>query len=71
MMGGASCPPVDAVASMAPASVRLKPERIISGMVIRPLSSTLATALPETVPNKAEAMTAALPAPPQDRAVAP
>ena len=58
--GGASCPPVEAVASMAPAIVALNPVRFISGMLTIPLTSTLATALPEIMPKRPEEITDAL-----------
>ena len=38
--------------------------RFISGMVIGPSTMTLATALPETVPNRLDETTATLPGPP-------
>ena len=38
--------------------------RFISGMVIGPSTMTLATALPEIVPNRLELTTATLPGPP-------
>ncbi|MNC94630.1 hypothetical protein D3C83_115330 [compost metagenome] len=38
--------------------------RFISGIVIGPSTSTFATALPDTVPNKLELTTATLPGPP-------
>ena len=47
----------------------LKPERFINGIVTTPVISTLATALPDTVPNSPDEMTEALPAPPQARPV--
>ena len=57
-------PPVEAVASTAAANGGRKPVRFISGMVIGPSTMTLATALPDTVPNRLELTTATLPGPP-------
>ena len=51
MIGGMIWPPVDATASTAAANCGRKPVRFISGMVIGPSTITLATALPEIVPN--------------------
>ncbi|MNC91937.1 hypothetical protein D3C83_82830 [compost metagenome] len=67
--GGASWPPVEAVASMALANAALNPVRFISGMVMMPSTSTLATALPETVPKSPDETIDALAAPPQARPV--
>jgi hypothetical protein len=67
MTGGISWPPVDAVASTAPACSGLRPVRFISGMVTMPVPTTFDTALPEMVPNSAEAPTAALALPPRKR----
>ena len=64
MIGGMIWPPVEAIASTAAANGGRKPERFMSGMVIGPSTSTLATALPETVPNRLELTTATLPGPP-------
>ena len=64
MTGGMICPPVEATASTAAANGGRKPVRFISGMVIGPSTMTLATALPETVPNRLELTTATLPGPP-------
>ena len=52
MIGGMICPPVEATASTAPANSGRKPVRFISGMLICPVTMTLATALPEMVPNR-------------------
>ena len=57
-------PPVDATASTAAANGGRKPVRFISGMVIGPSTMTLATALPDTVPNSADETIATLPGPP-------
>ena len=64
MMGGISCPPVLADASMAPAKKGLNPERRISGMVNVPVVTTFATALPERDPMKALATAAVFAGPP-------
>jgi hypothetical protein len=64
MIGGMSWPPVEATASTAAAKGGRKPVRFMSGMVIGPSTITLATALPETVPNRLELTTATLPGPP-------
>ena len=58
------CPPVDATASTAAANGGRKPVRFISGIVIGPSTITLATALPETVPNRLDDTIATLPGPP-------
>ena len=52
---------------MDPAVSGLKPKRFISGMVNEPVVTTLAVALPETLPIKALAMTAVLAGPPRNR----
>jgi hypothetical protein len=64
MIGGMICPPVEATASTAAANGGRKPLRFIRGMVIGPSTITLATALPDTVPNRLELTTATLPGPP-------
>ena len=64
MIGGMICPPVEATASTAPANSGRKPVRFISGMLICPVTMTLATALPEMVPNRLDETTATLPGPP-------
>src|SRR3546814_8704633 len=69
MIGGMIWPPVDATASTPAANGALKPVRFISGMVMAPVTITLATALPDTVPNSDEEMTATLPGPPAERPV--
>ena len=58
------CPPVEATASTAAANGGWKPVLFISGMVIGPSTITLATALPDTVPNRLELTTETLPGPP-------
>ena len=62
--GGMIWPPVEATASTAAANGGRKPVRFIRGMVIGPSTITLATALPETVPNRLEETIATLPGPP-------
>ncbi len=52
--GGMIWPPVEATASTAAANGGRNPVRFISGMVIGPSTITLATALPDTVPNRLE-----------------
>jgi hypothetical protein len=64
MMGGMICPPVEATASTPAAKCGLKPVRFISGIEIGPSTMTLATALPEMVPNRLEETTETLPGPP-------
>ena len=64
IIGGISCPPVDAAASMPAAKRGLKPERIIIGIVIIPVDAVVATAEPETEPINPELMIAMWPAPP-------
>ena len=51
-------PPVDAVASTAPAKRDVKPIFFINGMVKVPVVATLATALPLNEPVNADEMTA-------------
>src|SRR3546814_12037553 len=65
--GGMNCPPVEAIASMAPASCGRKPVRFMSGMVKEPVVTTLATEEPEIEPNSAEVRTAILAGPPRQR----
>jgi hypothetical protein len=57
--GGMICPPVEAAASTPPAKLGLKPIFLDDGMVNTPVETTLATAVPESEPNRAEAATAA------------
>ncbi len=64
MIGGMIWPPVEATASTAPANSGLKPVRFIKGMLIWPVTMTLATAEPEIAPNSDELTTATLPGPP-------
>ena len=64
MIGGMSCPPVLAAASMAAAKCGRKPARRMSGMVKVPVVTTFATALPEREPMKALATAAVFAGPP-------
>src|SRR3546814_10134552 len=68
--GGMNWPPVEAMASMAPASWGRKPVRFMSGIVKEPVVTTLATDEPEIEPNKAEVITAILAGPPRQRPAA-
>ena len=70
MIGGIICPPVEAVASTPPANSGLKPRRFIIGIVITPVPTTFATAEPETVPNRDDAIIAAWAGPPRNRLMA-
>ena len=65
--GGVICPPVEATASKAPATLGEKPAWRMSGMVMTPVDATLDTALPEIEPNMADATTAILAEPPRVR----
>ena len=64
MIGGINWPPVEDAASTPPAKVGLNPAFFISGMVITPVEAVLATAEPEIVPVRPDAMTATMPGPP-------
>ena len=64
MIGGMIWPPVDAIASTPAAKCGWKPVRFISGIEIGPSTMTLATALPEIVPNRLDDTTDTLPGPP-------
>ena len=64
--GGMICPPVEATASTAAAKAGRNPVRFMSGIVMGPVTMTLATALPDTVPNMDELTMATLPGPPDD-----
>src|SRR5690606_12586279 len=70
MTGGISCPPVDAVASVAAANDGRNPARFIIGMVNDPDATVLATELPETIPCIPLAAMAALAGPPANLPVA-
>ena len=63
--GGISWPPVDETASIAAASCGRNPAFFMSGIVTTPVVTTLATTLPEMVPNNEDAMIAILPGPPR------
>src|SRR3546814_17682686 len=65
--GGMNWPPVEAMASMAPASWGRKPVRFMRGIVKEPVVTTLATDEPEIEPNRAEVITAILAGPPRQR----
>jgi hypothetical protein len=69
MIGGMICPPVLATASTAAANGGRKPVRFISGIVTWPVTITLATAEPETLPKSEDEITATLPGPPAERPV--
>ena len=69
MIGGISWPPVEAAASTPPANLGLNPIRFIMGMVMEPVPTVLATALPETDPMMPEAKTAILAGPPVVRPI--
>ena len=60
MIGGMNCPPVEAMASMAPATLGRNPIRFIMGMVNVPVATTFATEEPEMEPNRAEVTVAIL-----------
>ena len=57
MIGGMICPPVLATASTPAAKGARKPLRFIRGMVTCPVTMTLATAEPETLPKREEETT--------------
>ena len=65
MIGGISCPPVDADASTPAANFAGKPARFISGIVRVPVLTTLAEAAPEIMPNRALATMATFAGPPR------
>ena len=67
MIGGINWPPVEALASTAPAKGAGKPARFIMGMVMTPVEAVLATALPLMVPVKPEDITATNQGPPCTR----
>ena len=64
IIGGMICPPVDAAASTAPANSDLYPVRFIIGIVTEPVVTVLPTEDPETIPHKAEEITATFAGPP-------
>ena len=65
-MGGMIWPPVEAAASTAPANSGLYPVFFIMGMVTEPVVTVLPTEEPDTMPHRAEEMTATLAGPPLD-----
>src|SRR6056300_1162972 len=64
MIGGISCPPVDAAASTPAANWGRNPFAFIRGMVITPVDAVFAMADPEMVPVSADDNTATKAAPP-------
>ena len=60
-----NCPPVDAAASTAPATWGWNPTRFMSGIVMEPVTMTLATALPLTDPIMPLETTAIIAGPPR------
>ena len=62
--GGMSCPPMEAVASTAPAKCARKPVFFMRGIVKEPTVTTLAIAEPLTMPRSALENTATLAGPP-------
>ena len=64
MIGGMICPPVEAAASTAPANSPLYPVFFISGIVTEPVVTVFPTELPDTIPQRAEEITATLAGPP-------
>jgi hypothetical protein len=67
MIGGISCPPVEAAASTPAANLGRNPFDFISGMVITPVEAVLAIADPLIVPVSADESTATNAAPPRVR----
>jgi hypothetical protein len=70
MMGGMSCPPVEAAASTPPANFGENPTFFIMGIVMDPVPTVLATALPEIDPMRPLPNTAIFAGPPTDRPMA-
>jgi hypothetical protein len=70
MIGGVTCPPQLALASTAPAKRGAKPTFFISGIVITPVVTVLAMALPLIMPNRPELTTLTLAGPPAKRPAA-
>ena len=64
MIGGIICPPVEAAASTAPANSPLYPVSFIIGMVTEPVVTVLPTLEPETIPHRADEITATFAGPP-------
>ena len=67
--GGSIAPPLEAVASIAPARAGGMPMRVMIGIVSGPVVATSAVGLPEMEPYKPLAVTQALAAPPRMRPV--
>src|SRR5690625_4915170 len=65
IIGGITCPLVEATASIAPACSGLYPTCFIKGIVITPVVVTFATALPLIIPNNELLKIAAFAAPPE------
>ena len=63
--GGMSCAPVEAHASTEAASRAGKPFFFISGMVTMPVATIFETTIPETDPNKLDAVIEILAEPPR------
>ena len=70
MTGGINWPPVEAAASTPPANFGGKPARFISGMVMTPVETVLATADPVIDPMRPEPRIATIPGPPVMRPAA-
>ena len=64
MTGGMIWPPIEDVASTAPANSGRYPKRFMSGMVNWPVVTTLATPLPLIVPIRPEEITETFAGPP-------
>ena len=64
MIGGMICPPVEEAASTAPANSGLYPVSFIIGIVTEPVVTVLPTEEPETIPQRAELITATFAGPP-------
>src|SRR5690625_2741083 len=68
-IGGIICPAVEADASVAAANSGLNPDFFIIGIVKEPEATVFPTELPDTIPCRALATTAALAVPPVKRPV--
>ena len=66
IIGGIICPPVEAAASTAPANSGLYPVFFIIGIVTDPVVTVLPTDDPETIPHRAEEITATFAGPPEE-----
>ena len=64
IIGGMICPPVEEAASTAPTNSFLYPVFFIIGMVTEPVVTVLPTEEPDTMPQRAEDITATLAGPP-------